>query len=330
MTPSQIVSALRSLLAIRQPAFLWGPPGVGKSQVVAQVARQNGLALRDIRAVLLDPVDLRGLPRISADGRSVWCPPAFLPGPADPERGIVFLDELNAAPPLVQAACYQLVLDRAIGEYRLPDGWSIVAAGNREGDRAVAYRMPSALANRMVHLDFTPDLEDWLGWAQGAGIRQEVCAFLRFRPQLLHDFDPARGERAFASPRSWEFVSRILDAAPTRDVEAALLEGAVGAGCAAEFSGFLAVWRDLPTVEEILEAPEGVPVPEEPAALYATCEALSLHADQDTMEALATYAARLPAEFGVLLMRDAVERDAALVESPAFARWAEQNAAVLM
>ena len=167
MTPSQIVSALRSLLAIRQPAFLWGPPGVGKSQVVAQVARQNGLALRDIRAVLLDPVDLRGLPRISADGRSVWCPPAFLPGPADPERGIVFLDELNAAPPLVQAACYQLVLDRAIGEYRLPDGWSIVAAGNREGDRAVAYRMPSALANRMVHLDFTPDLEDWLGSGGG-------------------------------------------------------------------------------------------------------------------------------------------------------------------
>ena len=109
-----------------------------------------------------------------------------------------------------------------------------------------------------------------------------------------------------------------------------MLEGAVGAGCAAEFSGFLAVWRELPTVEEILEAPEGVPVPEEPAALYATCEALSLHADQDTMEALATYAARLPAEFGVLLMRDAVERDAALVESPAFARWAEQNAAVLM
>ena len=188
MTPSQIVSALRSLLAIRQPAFLWGPPGVGKSQVVAQVARQNGLALRDIRAVLLDPVDLRGLPRISADGRSVWCPPAFLPGPADPERGIVFLDELNAAPPLVQAACYQLVLDRAIGEYRLPDGWSIVAAGNREGDRAVAYRMPSALANRMVHLDFTPDLEDWLRRFKGGlvMVTHDLQNALKYATHILH------------------------------------------------------------------------------------------------------------------------------------------------
>ena len=153
MTPSQIVSALNSLLSIRQPVFIWGAPGVGKSQIVAQVAQARGLALRDIRAVLLDPVDLRGLPRITEQGLSVWCPPAFLPTPSDPQEGIIFLDELNAAPPLVQAACYQLILDRAIGEYRLPDGWSIVAAGNREKDKAVSYRMPSALANRLVHLE---------------------------------------------------------------------------------------------------------------------------------------------------------------------------------
>ena len=190
--------------------------------------------------------------------------------------------------------------------------------------------MPSALANRMVHLEFDTSLDDWLAWAQGAGIRREVCAFLRFRPRLLHDFDPQRTEKAFASPRSWEFVSRILDAKPAQDVEYELFQGTVGPAAAAEFMGFLSVWRELPTVDSILAAPNAAEVPQEPAALYATCEALSLRAAQDTMEALTTYAQRLPAEFSVLLMRDAVCQDTEVVHTAAFSRWAEQNAEVLL
>lgn len=330
MTPSQIVSALRTLLDIRQPVFIWGPPGVGKSQVVAQVARERGVALRDIRAVLLDPVDLRGLPRITEDGRSLWCPPGFLPGTGDPEEGILFLDELNAAPPLVQAACYQLVLDRRIGEYVLPEGWRIVAAGNRDKDRAVTHRMPSALANRMVHLDFAISLDDWLFWAQGAGIRPEICAFLRFRPSLLHDFDPQSGAKAFASPRSWEFASHILDSGPNPLLELELYQGTIGPVAAAELVGFLRIWRELPTVEAILANPAAADVPDEPAAVFALCEALALRAAPETITALTLYAERLPAEFSVLLMRDALCRDTALVYSDAFSRWAESHADVLM
>ncbi len=330
MTPKHIVTALHTLLAIRQPVFLWGAPGVGKSQVVRQVAAEKGLELRDIRAVLLDPVDLRGLPRITADGFSVWCPPGFLPGPQDMDCGIIFLDELNAAPPLVQAACYQLVLDRRIGEYRLPDGWSIVAAGNREKDRAVTHRMPSALANRMTHLEFETSLEDWLTWAQEKGLRPEVTAFLRFRPKLLHDFDPLSAEKAFASPRSWEFLSNILEACPAPEAEYELYQGTVGIGAAAEFMGFLRVWRELPTVENILEAPDVAQVPDDPAAVYAICEALAQKAAPGNMAAITAYVARLPEEFGVLFMRGAVCRDEALVYTEAFARWAENNSHVLM
>jgi MoxR-like ATPase len=176
MKPSDIASSLQLLAQIQKPAFVWGPPGVGKSQVVAQVAALLGIRLIDIRAVLLDPVDLRGLPTVE-QGRAAWAIPAFLP---EDGAGILFLDELNAAPPLVQAACYQLVLDRALGEYRLPDGWAVFAAGNREGDRAVTSRMSSALANRFVHLVFEPDLDDWSQWAMGPGdLRPEVVAFLR-------------------------------------------------------------------------------------------------------------------------------------------------------
>ncbi|HIW00787.1 MAG TPA: MoxR family ATPase [Candidatus Desulfovibrio intestinipullorum] len=330
MGPRQIVLALHTLISIHQPVFLWGAPGVGKSQVVAQVAAERGMVLRDIRAVLLDPVDLRGLPRISPTGTAVWCPPAFLPDASDTSQGILFLDELNAAPPLVQAACYQLILDRAIGEYRLPDGWTIIAAGNRDKDRAVTHRMPTALANRMVHLDFEALLEDWLAWAREQGIRREVRAFLRFRPKFLHLMDPASQDRAFPSPRSWEFVSRILEAEPAPEVEYDLIRGTVGQVAAAEFTGYLSVWKDLPDVEHVLADPCGTAVPAEPAALYALCEALGLLASADTIEALADYALRLPAEFGVLLMRDCVLHDTALAGSAAFARWAESNAEVLL
>ncbi|QLA15459.1 AAA family ATPase [Desulfolutivibrio sulfoxidireducens] len=327
MIPSQIAMALTTLIPIGRPVFLWGPPGVGKSQMVAQAARALGRELADIRAILLDPMDLRGLPTIGDDGRSHWRPPAFLPTNGS---GVLFLDELNAAPPLVQAACYQLILDRRLGEYALPPGWSVVAAGNREQDRAVTHRMPSALANRMVHLDFEAHLEDWLAWAEKTSIRPEVTAFLRFRPALLHDFDPARAERAFPSPRTWEFVSGILAAAPPAEVEYDLLRGTVGEGAAAEFTGFLRVWRELPDTDAVLANPHHAPVPSDPAAVYAICEALARTAAAETMPALAGYAARLPVEFGVLLMRDALRRDREVAGTEAFAAWARDNAHVLV
>ncbi len=327
MTPSQIACSLLTLIPIRQPAFLWGPPGVGKSQVVAQTAAALGRELIDIRAVLLDPVDLRGLPQINGDGRTHWRAPAFLPTAG---QGVLFLDELNAAPPLVQAACYQLILDRSLGEYRLPEGWTVLAAGNRDQDRAVTHRMPSALANRLVHLEFDPHLEDWVDWAQAAGIRPEVVAFLRFRPALLHDFDPATASRSFPTPRSWEFVSNILGAAPHASVEYDLVRGAVGDGAALEFFGFLRMWRELPDTDAVLADPDAAPAPSEPAAAYAICEALGRKACAAAMPALARYAARLPVEFGVLLMRDAVRHDRETAHTEAFATWARDNAEVLV
>ena len=330
MGPKQIISALHTLLSIRQPVFLWGAPGVGKSQVVAQVAKEKGYVLQDIRAVLLDPVDLRGLPRITTDGVAAWCPPAFLPHENEETKGILFLDELNSAPPLVQAACYQLILDRAIGEYHLPEGWCIVAAGNRDKDRSVTHRMPTALANRMVHLDFDVQLDDWLDWAKKHGIRQEVRAFIRFRPRFLHNFDPASADRAFPTPRSWEFVSHIMDANPAEDVMYEIIKGTVGQVCSAEFMGYLKVWQDLPDVAQILAEPLAAKIPSEPAARYALCEALGSCADEKNIDALAAYAMRLPAEFGVLLMRDAVCKEPSLATSAAFGRWAEANAEVLL
>ncbi len=330
MNPAQVTTALHMLIAIQQPVFLWGAPGIGKSQIVTQVAKEKNHNIIDVRAVLLDPVDLRGLPHITQDKKAAWCPPAFLPKEDDTQKGIVFLDELNAAPPLVQAACYQLVLDRRIGEYVLPSGWTVIAAGNGEKDRSVTHRMPTALANRMVHIEMNTQADDWLLWAQASGIAKEVLAFIRFRPKLLHDFDAQKSAKAFASPRSWEFISRILQAKPDSSIEFELFEGTVGTSAATEFMGFLQVWRDLPTVEDIVAKPQSIAVPTEPATLYALCEALGGKANSENIENIVTFAHRLPVEFSVLLMRTIVCHDESLVHSSAFMGWASKHAHVLM
>jgi len=324
MKPSTAAQSLRTLITVRRPAFLWGPPGIGKSDLVREAANDLSLDLIDVRAILLDPVDLRGLPRIGEDGATTWSPPDFLPRDG---QGLLFLDELNAAPQLVQAACYQLVLDRRLGAYELPDGWAVLAAGNRETDRAVTARMPSALANRFVHIEVQADLDDWRRWALGNGIRPEIIAFLAFRPELLHAFDP--DSKAFPSPRSWAFASDILNAGPDAALEYGLLAGAVGEGPATELMGFLKVFRSLPSPDAILLSPDTAHVPDDPATLYALSGALARKARPENFTALSAYAQRLPDQFSVLLIKDAIERAPECQQTRAFIEWASERGTVL-
>lgn len=320
MKASAISSALHALFAAGQPAFVWGGPGIGKSAVVRQLAAELAIPLQDIRAVLLDPVDLRGLPFLGSDGRSKWATPEFLPRDGS---GILFLDELNAAPAMVQASCYQLVLDRKLGEYRLPEGWEIIAAGNRDSDRAVTTRMPTPLRNRFVHLEFEVDVQEWSEWAIQAGLRPEVIAFLRFRQELLSVFD--RDATAFPSPRSWEFVSRILDAKPNQSVEHELFAGAVGTGAATEFSAFVRMFRELPNIDAILLNPLKEPVPENAAAQYAVASALARVASDTNFDRVCAYLDRMPTEFRVLTVRDASLREPAIRHTAAYTKWAIEN-----
>jgi hypothetical protein len=321
MRPSEVSVALEAVLPTGRPVYLWGPPGVGKSSVVRQAAAARNLELVDVRATLLDPVDLRGLPTVS-DGAAVWCPPAFLPRGG---KGVLFLDELAQAPPLVQAACLQLVLDRKLGEYELPPGWSVVAASNRAEDRAGTHRLISPLLNRFVHLDLEVSVDDWQAWAVTANVAAEVRAFIRFRPGLLFRFDPAASPRAFPTPRSWEAVSSVLHRTPGHLVHP-VVAGCVGDGPAAEFLSFLALYRELPDVDAVLANPDASPVPREPAVLYALVGALveKCRAAQAPLPNFVRYATRLPDEFALLALRDALAVNKKLVSLPAVQQWIAQ------
>ena len=324
LRPSELAPTLALLVEARQPAILWGAPGCAKSALAQQVAADAARAYVDVRALLLDPVDLRGIPWRDGDGRTRWAPPAFLPPADDPGRWLINLEELPSAVPMVQAALYQLVLDRKVGEYELPEGASLIACGNRETDRGVVHRMPTPLASRFVHLEILVDADDWLAWGAANGIAPEVLFFVSMRPELLHAFDPKSKEAAFCCPRTWEMVSTIVSRRAGLDagVERALFRGTVGEAAAVEFSAFLRVWRELPHPKAVLDDPGNAAVPENASALIALCGSLYRMADDVTLDAVVTYAQRLRREIGEFLVGSCVRRDPDLQRSPAFIRWA--------
>jgi len=238
---------------MRRPVFLWGPPGIGKSDLVKQIGDDSNREVIDVRLALWEPTDIKGIPYYNADqGKMVWAPPAELP--IDPEStAIIFLDELNSAPPAVQAAAYQLVLNRRVGTYVLPKGVDVVAAGNREGDRGVTYRMPAPLANRFLHLEMKVDFDDWQDWATLNKVHPEVVGYVGFAKQDLYDFDPKSPSKSFATPRSWSFVSDLLgDDGVDEDTLSTLVSGAIGDGLAVKFMAHRKIAGKLPKAEDIL------------------------------------------------------------------------------
>ena len=329
MTPANLISALPALFASGVVPMIYGPPGVGKSDVVAQVAKNLGYDLLDVRLTLYDPVDLKGFPdKDTETGQMRFLPPSFLPpmkikGRPNKTRGILFLDELTSAERSMQAAAYQLILNRAIGDtYTLPAGWHIVAAGNRAQDRALVNAMPSALANRFIHIDFEVSHRDFCDWAIAHDISTVLLAFLRFRPHLLHDFKPTENPRAFPTPRSWMFVNKLLQQALPPALEHELLAGAVGQGAATELLAFMQVYRDLPDLDAVLANPATAVVPAaHTSVMFALATALSTKVTPALMAPAMQYVSRWAPEFQVLFLRDAARRDRTIGSTPAFVQW---------
>jgi ATPase family associated with various cellular activities (AAA) len=271
MNPEDLKTYLDRLIAnnLKISTMIWGTPGIGKSSIVSQIAKAHQLEFIDIRLSQLAPTDLRGLP-VAEDGVSKWFPPEFLPQTG---RGILFLDEINMAPPSMQGMAQQLILDRCVGSYIVPDGWFVWAAGNRKEDRAGVFDMPAPLANRFLHLQVEPDFESFKAYALGQGIHEQIIAFLSFRPSLLHKIDPQ--QPAWCSPRSWMMASSLhsngLDLAP-----------AIGMAASTEFQAFITTYHMLPDLKPIFEGKGShISFPLEPSARYATTIGLTIHAAAD-------------------------------------------------
>jgi hypothetical protein len=254
MGPKAAKRAIAFAIKMKRPTFLWGPPGIGKSDLVSQIGTDTSREVIDVRLALWEPTDIKGIPYFDSNTSTMtWAPPAELP--TDPaSKAILFLDELNSAPPAVQAAAYQLILNRRVGTYVLPEGVDIVAAGNRDSDKGVTFRMPAPLANRFVHLEMKVEFEDWLDWATLNRVHEEVVGYVGFAKQDLYDYDPKSPSKSFATPRSWSFVSdMVYDQEIDTETLTNLVSGAVGDGLAVKFMAHRKIASKLPKADDILD-----------------------------------------------------------------------------
>ena len=341
-------SAINKCLPVRvlPSVMMWGAPGVGKSQAVRQIAKEieRGTGKRavvtDVRLLLFNPIDLRGIPTANEDKTlAVWLKPQiFQMDPSDHIVNILFLDEISAAPQSVQAAAYQITLDRVVGEHKLPENCIVIAAGNRVTDKSVAFKMPKALANRLLHIQVEGSFTAWKQWAIEHGIHPKVVGFLSFRQNYLMAFDGSNDDLAFATPRSWEMVSNLLYAV-SDDIEKMypMVAGLVGSGVAAELRMWEKVYKELPNIEDIFNG-KNPPIPKNTDSMYALTASMTSYArehktDMRRIGNSIAYATRMPPDFATILMRDYMYIEKGykekLMRVPEFSEWLRKRGSLL-
>ena len=330
MRATLLKDTLKSLIPLGRSVAIEGPPGGGKTTIVHEVAEAMGLPVveRHMPTMLVEDF---GIPYPDAAGDSFsYKLPEWFPfkGKAGTERGgILLFDDRNQANADLQKVLANIQQARTLHGKPLANGWTVVSTGNRQSDRAGANRVLSHLRNRETVLEFETHLDDSTQWMIDNDVHPMVIAFTRFRPHLLHDFDPQRDVNP--TPRSWvEGVSAVLGNVPA-EAEYECFKGAIGEGAAAEFVGFVRIYRKLPNPDAILVNPDTAEVPTDPATLYALSGALADRATEANLERVVTYTGRMPAEFSVLSISHAVRKTPGLANTQAFTKWALAHQDVL-
>ena len=323
--------------------MLWGQPGVGKSQAIKQIANRitestkKRVVVNDVRLLLFNPIDLRGIPVADKEkNNAIWLKPYIFQMSDDKDViNILFLDEITAAPQSVQAAAYQITLDRTIGEHKLPPNTIVISAGNRISDKSVANKMPKALANRLLHFEIESDFDNWKSWAIQNNINKKVIGFLSFKPELLNCFDPKKDSTAFPTPRTWEMVSNVLNyCSSSEESTLAFISGLIGSGTALEFRSWVNVYNELPKMEDIFAGNETREF-KNASILYALTSSMveyvkKTKTDLKGIENSLNYALTFPKDYTMLLFEEYMMIDNKIEEfvlnNPTSRRWILDNA----
>lgn len=323
--------------------MLWGPPGVGKSDSLQTISNMvqdrtgKKVVITDVRLLLFNPVDLRGIPVPDVNREfAIWLKPEiFQMDDSNDIINILMLDEISAAPPSVQAAAYQITLDRKVGEHTLPDNCYIICAGNRIQDKSVAYKMPKALANRLTHFDIYADLEDWKSWALQNGIDSRIIGFLNFKPSFLYQFDSSSDDNSFPTPRTWEMANNYIKVFGSLEGAYNCIAGCLGLGVAGEFRRYCQVFTKIPNVDDIFNGKE-VEMPTSPDILYALSAAISgriQNADKKQLKNVINFTLKMNKEFSVLTVKDILlvpKMKERLIMLPEWLTWTKANRSFIL
>lgn len=337
MRPTHLSVLLGEAFKARRPILITGAPGIGKSMLIEQAAKAAGADLILSHPAVADPTDAKGLPWVAKDGESAtFLPFGELAAAIRALRPTVwFLDDLGQAPAAVQASFMQLLLARRVNGHLLPDCVTFVAATNRRTDRAGVSGILEPVKSRFVSIvELEANIEDWCQWAFTADIPAELISFLRFRTELLCAFTPSADLTNCPLPRTWAHVAQLLAMPLPPLVMHAAIAGAVGEGAATEFAAFRRLFQELPAIDDILAHPEKQKIPTQPATLYAVVTALGMRTTLETFPNIARYSKRLTdeghGEFAALLLRDAVRREAGVMQTAAFVKIASGDLGTLI
>ena len=331
---SQAARMIEYAIKARLVTMLKGSPGTGKSQVIHQIAAKHRLKVIDLRLSQCDPTDLAGFPTI-IDGKADYVPMAHFPIVGDPipdgyAGWMLFLDEANAAPPAIQAAAYKLVLDRMVGSHHLHPNVAMAMAGNLETDGAIVQPMSTALQSRLMHLELVVDAKEWVEWAEKNDFDYRLTGWVKFKPQSLYTFQADHTDCTYACPRTYEFANRLLNIVDTDSPDMpAMLSGIMGEGVARELQGFFKIHAGLLTPAQIQANPEKVQVPTQPSVLYALTGSVAHNMSMSTAEAYMKFVRRLPVEFQMVCLREALRRNLAMQKHEAVQKWVAENAEAL-
>ena len=331
MKPSQLKTLLVNMIATKNPALIVGPPGVGKSDIVTQACELAGADLLIEHPVVSDPTDFKGLP-YAENGKATFLPFDNLSKLIEAKTlTVYFLDDVGQASAAVQAACMQLLLARKINGFKVSEHVCFLAATNRHTDKAGVSGVLEPVKSRFTSIiNLETDMEDWVSWALKAGLPTELIAFVRFRPKLLSDFQPTKEMKNSPCPRTVHNIGKLMQMGVPAELEYEVYQGATGEGFAAEFTAFLQIYRKLPNPDTVLMNPSNAEVPDDPATLYAISGAIARKASEQNIDRVVTYSERLPSEFNVLLMRDALEVSPEISTTRPWIEWCSRNSSVMV
>ena len=333
---SQAVRMITTAIKAKVTPMLHGSPGIGKSQIVFQIAEKYNLKVIDLRLSQCDPTDLAGFPQIDlASQKAGYVPMDTFPledetPPPGYSGWLLFLDEANSAPRAVQAAAYKIIHDRRVGQANLHQHCALVAAGNLETDGAIVEEMSTALQSRMVHIELMVDHTEWLEWALPNLKSHRITDYIKFKPGNLHTFKADHTDRTYACPRTWAFTDRFLEQEDEDSPDLLpLLAGTISEGVAREFLVFCKIYASLLTIDQITTNPSTIPVPVEPSILFAMTGLISHNILPTNADALLQFVVRLPVEFQVVCLRETVRKHKTMLTHPAVRKWIAENAVQL-
>lgn len=333
MNTKQLAESLKHLLSRGLVPMVHGSPGIAKSAVIKQVADNNNLKLIDLRLSQCTPEDLLGLPTFNENKTKASYAPFTMfpledePLPSDYDGWLLFLDEVNSASLSVQSAAFKLILDRMVGQFSLHKRVAIVCAGNKATDKGITNRISTPMQSRLIHLDLDVDVDAWLEWANKEDIDSRIISFIKFKNNALYSFDPNHNDKTFPSPRTYEFLSKIIKGITTfNEAMEDIIHGTIGKGVGIEFITFSRIYLTLPKFSEILNGKYRVP--SEPSILFVIAEMIVNKANKSNLDSLSNFINKMPKEYQVIIYKDLAKQGDEMINHPVLEEWIEDNTEV--